>query len=96
MSTQLIALLIKKRLDVLRMNRKEFADLIGTTPSQITKWLKGDHNFEVSTLFKIETALKMKIFSFTDQPESYCFPCALPKALTEPVNPETSNTNINK
>ena len=38
--------LIKKR----SLTKKEFADSIGKRPSEVTKWLSGQHNFTIRTL----------------------------------------------
>ena len=38
--------LIKKR----GLTKKEFADSIGKRPSEVTKWLSGQHNFTIRTL----------------------------------------------
>ena len=32
------------------LSKKQFADAIGRRPSEITKWLSGQHNFTISTL----------------------------------------------
>lgn len=31
-------------------SKKQFADALGRRPSEITKWLSGQHNFTISTL----------------------------------------------
>ena len=45
---------ISNRLDELMnekgLSKKQFADAIGKRPSEITRWLSGEHNFTVSTL----------------------------------------------
>ena len=38
--------LIKKK----GLTKKEFADSIGKRPSEVTKWLSGQHNFTILTL----------------------------------------------
>lgn len=35
------------------LTKKQFADALGRRPSEITKWLSGQHNFTISTLGKI-------------------------------------------
>ncbi len=32
------------------LSRKEFAEAIGKRPSEVTKWLSGQHNFTIRTL----------------------------------------------
>ena len=45
---------ISNRLDSLMqeqgLSKKQFADAIGKRPSEITRWLSGEHNFTISTL----------------------------------------------
>ena len=32
------------------LTKKQFADALGRRPSEVTKWLSGQHNFTISTL----------------------------------------------
>ncbi len=32
------------------LSKKQFADAIGRRPSEITRWLSGEHNFTIATL----------------------------------------------
>lgn len=32
------------------LSKKQFADALGRRPSEITKWLSGQHNFTIATL----------------------------------------------
>lgn len=45
---------ISNRIDSLMhekgLSKKQFADAIGKRPSEITRWLSGEHNFTVATL----------------------------------------------
>lgn len=45
---------ISNRLDSLMkekgLSKKQFAEAIGKRPSEITRWLSGEHNFTISTL----------------------------------------------
>lgn len=45
---------VSDRIDALMQERglskKQFADALGRRPSEITKWLSGQHNFTLSTL----------------------------------------------
>lgn len=71
-----IAKAIEARLQYLRINRQQFAEMMGVRPSNVTKWLKGDHNFELRTIVKIEQALKFKLFTIGNEKnkERFCFP----------------------
>ncbi len=35
------------------LTKKQFADQIGKRPSEITRWLSGEHNFTIATLAMI-------------------------------------------
>ncbi|MBO5853902.1 MAG: helix-turn-helix transcriptional regulator, partial [Bacteroidales bacterium] len=35
--------------------KKEFAEAIGKRPSEVTKWLSGQHNFTLRTLAMLST-----------------------------------------
>ena len=45
---------ISDRIDTLMrqrgLSKKQFADALGRRPSEITKWLSGQHNFTLATL----------------------------------------------
>ncbi len=50
---------ISNRLDSLMqekgLSKKQLADAIGKRPSEITRWLSGEHNFTISTLAMLST-----------------------------------------
>jgi len=37
------------------LTKKQFADALGRRPSEITKWLSGQHNFTIRTLAMLST-----------------------------------------
>lgn len=49
-----LAFEISNRIDALMtergLSKKQFADAIGKRPSEITRWLSGEHNFTIATL----------------------------------------------
>ncbi len=45
------------------MNKTAFAESLNVTPSLVTKWLSGQHNFTVDTLVKIEQVLHIELLS---------------------------------
>lgn len=45
------------------LSKKQFADQIGRRPSEITRWLSGQHNFTVSTLAMLSTFFGKSIIS---------------------------------
>ncbi|MBD5246630.1 MAG: helix-turn-helix transcriptional regulator [Barnesiella sp.] len=58
---------ISNRLDYLMQERglskKQFANAIGKRPSEITRWLSGEHNFTISTLAMLSTFFGQPIIS---------------------------------
>ncbi len=45
------------------LSKKQFADQLGKRPSEITRWLSGQHNFTVSTLAMLSTFFGKSIIS---------------------------------
>ena len=35
------------------LSKKQFAESLGRRPSEISKWLSGEHNFTIATLSKL-------------------------------------------
>ncbi|MBD5357784.1 MAG: helix-turn-helix transcriptional regulator [Bacteroides sp.] len=58
---------ISNRLDFLMkekgLSKKQLADAIGKRPSEITRWLSGEHNFTVSTLAMLSSFFGQPIIS---------------------------------
>ncbi|MBD5180751.1 MAG: helix-turn-helix transcriptional regulator [Bacteroidales bacterium] len=58
---------ISNRLDALMkekgLSKKQFADAIGKRPSEITRWLSGEHNFTISTLAMLSSYFNKPIIS---------------------------------
>ncbi len=44
-------------------NRQKLATELGQSPSVITKWLSGTHNFTVNTIVEIEEIMNIKLLS---------------------------------
>ena len=53
-----VAETIKAQLHNLHISRSQFANMMQTQPSVVTKWLSGKHNFTLETLCDIESKLK--------------------------------------
>lgn len=67
---------IASRIDALLVERglsqKEFADMMGKRESEVSKWLKGTHNFTLRTLAKISAVLDSPIVQVVaKQPNVY-------------------------
>lgn len=58
---------ISDRIDLLMrekgLTKKQFADALGKRPSEVTKWLSGQHNFTISTLAMLSTFFGKSIIS---------------------------------
>ena len=59
-------------------------------PSEISKWLKGDHNFTTSTLFDIEDVLDIHIMDLNEQ-EEYSKP--IKQQIVLSIKSENESTN---
>ena len=59
---------ISDRIDLLMrekgLTKKQFADALGKRPSEVTKWLSGQHNFTISTLAMLSTFFGKSIITF--------------------------------
>lgn len=58
---------ISNRIDTLMhekgLSKKQFADAIGKRPSEVTRWLSGEHNFTVATLGMLTTIFGQPIIT---------------------------------
>ena len=50
------------------LGKKQFAELMGQSPSVITKWLSGGHNFTVDTLSDIQRVLDVQLLALEEKP----------------------------
>lgn len=55
---RIYALMLEKGL-----SKKQFADALGRRPSEITKWLSGEHNFTIATLARLSTFFGQSIIT---------------------------------
>ena len=58
---------ISDRIDFLMhekgLSKKQFADALGRRPSEITKWLSGQHNFTIATLSMLSSFFQQPIIT---------------------------------
>ncbi|MBO7445012.1 MAG: helix-turn-helix transcriptional regulator [Bacteroidales bacterium] len=47
------------------LSQKKFAKIVGTSEAAVSHWVAGGHNFTLSTLAKISTALDVPLISIT-------------------------------
>lgn len=45
------------------LTKKQFADALGKRPSEVTKWLSGQHNFTISTLAMLSAFFEKSIIT---------------------------------
>ena len=50
--------------DIEGMNQRKLADIMGVTPQQISKIVKGQENFTLETIAKLSQALGVELISF--------------------------------
>lgn len=52
--------------DIEGMNQRKLADIMGVTPQQISKIVKGQENFTLETIAKLSQALNVELINFPD------------------------------
>jgi ribosome-binding protein aMBF1 (putative translation factor) len=57
----LLAAKIYEALQTQKISNRTFAERLNISPSLVTKWLSGQHNFTVDTLVKIERILGIEL-----------------------------------
>lgn len=65
---QLAAKIDKARMKM-NLSKKQFAAKLSKSPSEISKWLSGTHNFTSDTLFEIQELLKVDLINVEDRPK---------------------------
>lgn len=50
------------------LSKKQFADALGRKPSEITKWLSGQHNFTIRTLAMLSTFFGTSLIRVSPKP----------------------------
>jgi transcriptional regulator with XRE-family HTH domain len=65
----LLAARIDEAIKARGWKKKDFAEALGKTPSEITKWLSGTHNFTSDTLFDIERVLSINLVKLENKPQ---------------------------
>lgn len=62
-SKMLIAKRISEGMQKQKIGKRELAINMKISPSVITKWLSGTHNFTIDTLIEIENELKIRLIN---------------------------------
>ncbi len=53
------------------MKQKDLAQKLGKSEAEVSKWMRGTHNFTIDTLTSIEVALDAPIIEVYHQPKPY-------------------------
>lgn len=56
-----IANKVREILDERNLSDKDFAKILGKTPSEVSKWLSGTHNLTQKSIIKMEIALDTQL-----------------------------------
>lgn len=67
-SRMMLAAKIADAMAAKKIGKKQFAELVGQSPSVITKWLSGGHNFTVDTLTDIQRVLNVRLLALEEKP----------------------------
>lgn len=67
-SRMVLAAKIQDAMTAKKIGKKQFAELMGQSPSVITKWLSGGHNFTVDTLTDIQQVLNVRLLALDEKP----------------------------
>lgn len=59
----MLAAKIYEALQAQNISKRAFAERLNISPSLVTKWLSGQHNFTVETLVKIERILGIELLA---------------------------------
>lgn len=75
----LLATTIAERMKVCGLRKKDLAERLNKRPSEITKWLSGDHNFTIETLFEIEEVLDFQLMNINGEKKNTMYHFSLPE-----------------
>lgn len=66
-----LSIAIAKRIEFLMkeqgLSKKKFAESMGRRPSEITKWLSGEHNFTIATLARLSAFFDKPIIEIIEE-----------------------------
>ena len=75
-------------LNELGWNKKHFANQLGKSPSIITKWLSGTHNFTVDTITEIEFVTGRPLYPINQQQRIKQYTITFPAIAEDSAPPE--------
>jgi DNA-binding Xre family transcriptional regulator len=77
-------------------NKTDFANAMGKTNAEISKWMSGQHNFTIATIAKIEVALGEDILSVKHYRKPVSGYNALPERRKRLLNDKAAKYGKNK
>lgn len=78
---------IHEILEAKGLKQKDLAMMLGKKEAEISKWMRGTHNFTIETLVSIENALDAPILQVAHQEVKYPDYEYEPMIASEPVQP---------
>ncbi len=63
----LLSARIDDALKAKKWTQKQLADSMGKRPSEVTKWLSGNHNFTLKSIFQIEKNLGVTLITIAEE-----------------------------
>ena len=66
-----IAAVIEAFMQERKLSKKQFADALGKKPSEVTKWLSGQHNFTIRTIAMLSSFFGKPIIVPVSQKTTY-------------------------
>ena len=63
------------------MSQRDFARLMGKTEAEVSRWMRGTHNFTLRTISKMEAVLGEEIVSVKKKPEARLYSLSSGKAF---------------
>lgn len=82
--SQDIALELLEYMDEKKLTQKAFAELMGVTPQAVNKWLRGQENFTLETIGKMERVLGRNLIQVVSAEESSTMVIDELKPITQP------------
>jgi transcriptional regulator with XRE-family HTH domain len=68
------------------IGKSEFAEKMGKSPSEISKWLSGTHNFTIKTIAKIESTIGVDLIHVEKEYKYVHFYITKPEEVETPTN----------
>jgi transcriptional regulator with XRE-family HTH domain len=76
------------------ITQKMLADKMGKTPSEISKWLSGEHNFTLRSITKLETELNEELIYIPKKDSFHVQVGGVLKAKTEKAKPVSTKVQF--